>query len=93
MAAISNCKISEVHKMQFEITIANMPRYHSSCARSKHRLYIFYDNNFFLFKTIHFEILYNIPTIRKHDKQGYIKPAYNALICHHICATSMLFKL
>ena len=46
MAAISNCEISEVHKMQLEITIANMPCHHSNCAHKKH-LYIFNDNNGF----------------------------------------------
>ena len=44
MAAVSNCEISEVHKMQLEITIGNMPRHHSNCACKKH-IYIFNDNN------------------------------------------------
>ena len=36
MAAVSNCEISEVHNMQLEITIGNMPRHHSNCACKKH---------------------------------------------------------
>ena len=42
MAAV-NCEISEVHKMQLEITIGNMPRHHSNCACK-----MFNDNNVFL---------------------------------------------
>ena len=46
MAAVSNCEISEVHKMQLEFTTCNMPR-HSNCGCKKH-IYIFNDNNVFL---------------------------------------------
>ena len=46
MAAVSSCEISEVCKMQLEITIAIMPRYHSNYAHKKH-IYIFNDNNVF----------------------------------------------
>ena len=47
MAAVSNCEISDVHKMQLKITIGNMPRYLSNCACKKH-IYILNDNNVFL---------------------------------------------
>jgi hypothetical protein len=47
MAAVSNCEISEVHNMQLEITIGNMPRHRSNCACKKH-IYIFNDNSVFL---------------------------------------------
>ena len=46
MAAVSSCKISEVYKMQLEITIANMPCHHSNYVHKKH-IYIFNDNNVF----------------------------------------------
>ena len=51
MAAVSNSEISEVHKVQLEITIANVPCHHSNCAHKKH-IYIFSDSNvFFSFKS------------------------------------------
>ena len=64
MAAVSNCEISEVHNMQLEITIGNMPCHHSNCACKKHINFTFFNDNsvFFPFKTIHFEIRYSIPT-------------------------------
>ena len=43
MAVVSDCEISEVHKMQLEIT---MPCHHSNCACKKY-IYIFNDNNGF----------------------------------------------
>ena len=64
MAAVSNCEISEVHNMQLEITIGNMPCHHSNCACKKHINFNFFNDNsvFFSFITIHFEIRYSIPT-------------------------------
>ena len=64
MAAVSNSEISEVHKVQLEITIANVPCHHSNCAHKKH-IYILVTAMFFFHlrvKTIHFEIRFSIPT-------------------------------
>ena len=80
MAAVSNCHISEVHKMQLEITIGNMPRHHSNCACKSIFTFLMTTLVFFPFKTIYFEIRYSFPT-------GI------PLFCNHICATFMLFKL
>ena len=80
MAAISNCEISEVHKMQLEITIANMPCHHSNCAHKKH-LYIFNDNNrFFHFRLCTLKYGSVFQPIIQHDKAWDIKTACNALI-------------
>ena len=45
MAAVSNCEISEVHNMQLEITIGNMPHHHSNCACKKHINFTFFNDN------------------------------------------------
>ena len=80
MAAISNCKISEVHKIQLEITIANMPCHHSNCAHKKH-LYIFYDNNgFFHLRPCTLKYGSVFQPIIQHDKAWDIKTACNDLI-------------
>ena len=82
MAAISNCEISEVHKMQLEITIANMPCHHSNCAHKKH-LYIFNDNNgFFHLRIRPCTLKYGsvFQPIIQHDKAWDIKTACNDLI-------------
>ena len=62
MAAVSNCEISEVHNMQLEITIGNMPRHHSNCACKSIFTFLMTTVFFFPFKTIHFEIRYSILT-------------------------------
>ena len=80
MAPVSNCEISEVHKMQLEIIIANMHCHHSNCAHKKH-LYIFNDNNvFFHLRPCTFKYDLVFQPIIQHDKAWDIKTACNDLI-------------
>ena len=75
MAAISNCGISKVHKMNLEITMANMPCCDSTCVHEQH-LYIFDDNNgFFHLRPCTLLNGSTFQPVVQHDKAWDIKTA------------------
>ena len=75
MAAISNCEISKVHKMNLEITMANMPCRDSNCVHEQY-LYIFDDNNgFFHLRPCTLLNGSTFQPVVQHDKAWDIKTA------------------